>query len=110
MRASSPGRRNAPPEKRGEIARLFRLGVPTARVATVPGSRRNTAYRYCKRIRRRRAAARQAALDPTSYTEVWQAYKKLSLNGFHHKRINHYKTLVNGMVHINGLENFRGYA
>ncbi|MBD3398915.1 MAG: hypothetical protein GF399_01120 [Candidatus Coatesbacteria bacterium] len=54
--------------------------------------------------RRRRAAARQAALDMIVYSDDWKANKKLSLNGFHHKRINHDKTLVNGKVHINGLE------
>ncbi|MBD3399893.1 MAG: hypothetical protein GF399_06130 [Candidatus Coatesbacteria bacterium] len=58
-------RRNAPPPaKRGEIARLFRLGVPAARVAKDLGSHRNKAYRYCKPIRKRRAAARRAELDP----------------------------------------------
>jgi len=52
-----------------EIARLFRLGVPIVRAAGGLGSRRATAYRYCKPIRRRRTAARQAELDPTSYTD-----------------------------------------
>jgi len=33
VQVSSPGRRNEPPEKRGEIARLFRLGVSTVRAA-----------------------------------------------------------------------------
>jgi hypothetical protein len=37
-------------------------------------------------------------------------YNKLSLNGFHHRRINHDKTLVDGKLPINGLENLRGYA
>ncbi len=81
------GRRNEPLEKRGEIARLFRLGVSTVR-----------------------AAARQAKLDSIVYADVWKAYNKLSLNGFHHKRINHDKTPLNGKVHIKGLENFRGRA
>ncbi len=44
--------------------------------------------------RRRRAAARQAELDPSVYSDDWKANKKLSLNGFHHKRINHDKTLI----------------
>lgn len=38
----------------------------------------------------------------------WEAYNKLSLNGFHHSRINHDKTLVDGKLPINGLENLRG--
>jgi len=34
----------------------------------------------------------------------------MPLNGFHHRRINHDKTLVDAKIHINGFENFRGYA
>jgi hypothetical protein len=38
------GRRHELPlEKRSELARLFRLGVPAARVAEDPGIHRNTA-------------------------------------------------------------------
>ncbi len=44
------------------------------------------------------------------YSDGWKAYNKLSLNGFHHKRIILYKTLVDGKVHINGQESSRGYA
>ncbi|MBD3371112.1 MAG: hypothetical protein GF403_00160 [Candidatus Coatesbacteria bacterium] len=44
------------------------------------------------------------------YSGGWKAYNKLSLNGFHHRRINHDITLVDGKVHINGLESFQGYA
>ncbi len=74
-----------------------------------------TADRYYKRIRERIAADREAELenvelDSIVYSDGWKAYNRLSLNGFHHKRINHDKTLVNGKVRINGLENFRGYA
>ncbi len=43
-------------------------------------------------------------------TDGWKVYNRLSLNGIHHKRINRDKALANGEVHINGLENFRGYA
>jgi transposase-like protein len=39
-----------------------------------------------------------------------EAYNKLSLNGFHHRGVNHDKTLVGGKLPINGLESFRGYA
>jgi transposase-like protein len=49
-------------------------------------------------------------LDSIVYTDGWKAYNKLSLNGFYHRRINHDKTLVDGKVHINGIENFWGYA
>jgi transposase-like protein len=49
-------------------------------------------------------------LDSIVYSDGWKAYNKLSLNGFHHRRINHDKTLVDGKVHINGIENFWGYA
>lgn len=39
-----------------------------------------------------------------------RAHKKPSPNGFHHRRIDHDKTLVDGKGHINGLESFRGDA
>ncbi|MBD3400564.1 MAG: IS1595 family transposase, partial [Candidatus Coatesbacteria bacterium] len=39
-----------------------------------------------------------------------KAYNKLSLNGFPHKRISHQQDFADGRTHINGLENFRGYA
>ncbi len=44
------------------------------------------------------------------YSDGYKTYNRLSLNGFHHKRINHDKTLVDGKVPINGIENFRGCA
>jgi hypothetical protein len=37
-------------------------------------------------------------------------HHKLSLNGFHYRRINHDKTLVEGKVPVNGFENVRAYA
>ncbi len=49
-------------------------------------------------------------LDSIVYSDGYNAYNKLSLNGIHHKRINHDKTLVDGKLPINGIENFRGYA
>ena len=49
-------------------------------------------------------------LDSIVYSDGWKVDNRLSLNGFHHKRINHDKTLVNGKVHINGIENYWGYA
>ena len=74
-----------------------------------------TADRYYKRICERIAADREAELenvelDSIVYSDGCKADNKLSLNGIHHKRIDHDKTLVSGKVHINGLENFRGYA
>jgi len=49
-------------------------------------------------------------LDSIVYSDGWKAYNKLSLNGFHHKRINHQEEFANGKNHINGIENFWGYA
>jgi len=49
-------------------------------------------------------------LDSIVYSDGWKAYNKLSLNGFHHRRIKHDKTLVDAKIHINGFENFWGYA
>jgi len=49
-------------------------------------------------------------VDSIVYTDCYSAYNKLSLNGFHHERINHSEALANGRNHINGIENFWGYA
>jgi transposase len=35
-------------------------------------------------------------LDSIVYSDGWKAYNKPSLNGFHHRRINHDKPLVDG--------------
>ncbi len=68
-----------------------------------------TADRYYKRIRERIAADREAELDNVEldsivYSDGWKADNKHSLNGFHHKRIDHDKTLANGKVRISGIE------
>jgi len=49
-------------------------------------------------------------VDSIVYTDCYSAYNKLSLNGFHHERINHSETMVEGRNHINGNENIWGYA
>ncbi len=49
-------------------------------------------------------------LDSIVYSDGWKAYNKLSINGFHHRRINSDKALANGEVRINGPESSRGYA
>jgi len=49
-------------------------------------------------------------LDSIVYSDGWKADNKHSLNGFHHKRIIHEKTLANGKGPINGPESSRGYA
>ncbi|MBD3400556.1 MAG: hypothetical protein GF399_09510 [Candidatus Coatesbacteria bacterium] len=59
----------------------------------------------------RRPSPGRAGLDRLHrYTDGRRAHKKLSLNAFHHRRIKHDKTRVDGKVHINGVENFRGDA
>ncbi len=68
-----------------------------------------TADRYYKRIRERIAADREAELDKVEldsiiYSDGYKDYNRLSLNGFHPKRIDHDKTLVNGKIHINGID------
>ncbi len=96
------GRRNEPPpENRSEITRLLRLGLPAARVI-LP--------KRCDGKHLVGAILENVELDSIVYSDGWKAYNKLSLNGFHHKRINHDKTLVDGKVHINGPESSRGYA
>ncbi|MBD3399475.1 MAG: hypothetical protein GF399_04000 [Candidatus Coatesbacteria bacterium] len=59
---------------------------------------------------RRRSPGRAGTDRLPRYADGRRAHKKLSLNGFHHKRIKHDKTLVDGKVHINGLESFQGDA
>jgi len=49
-------------------------------------------------------------LDSIVYTDSFSAYNKLSINGFHHERINHSKEFASGRNHINGIENFWGFA
>jgi transposase len=49
-------------------------------------------------------------LDSIVYTDGYKAYNHLSLNGFHHERVNHGETFADGRSHINGIENFWGYA
>lgn len=44
------------------------------------------------------------------YSDGYRAYDKLDLEGFHHVRIDHSKTLGEGRTHINGIENFWGFA
>jgi transposase len=96
------GRRNEPPaEKRSEIAHLLRRGLPAARVI-LP--------KRCDSKHLLGAILDNVELDSIIYSDGWKAYNKLSLNGFHHKRINHEKALANGEVRVNGLENVRGYA
>ena len=97
-------RNEPPPENRSEIARLFRLGVPAARVI-LP-----------KRCDSKHLAS--AILDNLDHVELgsivysngWKVDNRLSRNGFHHKCINHDKTLFDGKVPINGPESSRGYA
>ena len=45
-----------------------------------------------------------------SYTDKWEAYDGLVLNGHKHYRINHSKIMGSGTRHINGIENFWGWA
>jgi transposase-like protein len=85
-----PARRGLSEEKRELIAWLVRLEVTAARAA-----------KFFLTIRERRAAECEAGLekrklDSIVYSDGWKAYNKLSFNGFHLKRINHDKTLVDG--------------
>lgn len=44
------------------------------------------------------------------YSDSFRAYDRLDLEGFHHIRIQHEKTLGRGKQHINGIENFWSFA
>ncbi len=79
----------------------MRLGLPAARVI-LP--------KRCDSKHLVGAILENVELDSIVYSDGWKAYNKLSLNGFHHKRINHEKALANGEVRINGPESSRGYA
>lgn len=51
--------------------------------------------------------------DSIVYSDSWKAYNALDINGFHHHRINHSETYVDGenrKNHINGIENFWNQA
>jgi len=58
-----------------------------------------------------RAAIREN-VEPQSwvYTDRFTAYNQVSLDGFHHERIDHSKVFATGRNHINGIENFWGFA
>ncbi len=58
----------------------------------------------------REAELEKLKVESIVYSDGRKAYNKLSLNGFHHKRINHEKALANGKVPINGPESSLGYA
>jgi len=158
-----------------EIARLFWLNVPAARVARDLGVNRNTVLSYYRRIRERLAENRERELEqlagevevdesyfggkrkgkrgrgaggkvpvfgllkrqgevrvvfpehvdrptlegaikvhvePQSwvYSDGLNVYDRLSIHGFHHVRINHSESFGEGKAHINGIENFWGFA
>lgn len=44
------------------------------------------------------------------YSDRYRAYDKLSLAGFRHVRVDHDKRFAKGKAHINGIENFWGFA
>lgn len=48
--------------------------------------------------------------DSWVYSDGLNVYDKLDLEGFHHARICHNETFGEGAIHINGIENFWGFA
>ena len=44
------------------------------------------------------------------YSDGYQVYDRLDIEGFKHVRISHDETFGNGKAHINGIENFWGFA
>ena len=59
----------------------------------------------------RRIIRHKIAPDSTIYSDKFRSYDGLVLDGFKHYRINHDKTFINRKRnHINGIENFWGYA
>ena len=51
-------------------------------------------------------------VEPQSwvFSDGFRAYDNLDLEGFRHSRVDHSKTLGSGKNHINGIENFWGFA
>lgn len=48
--------------------------------------------------------------DSIVYSDSYRAYNNLELEGFQHIRINHSELFAKGKAHINGIENFWGFA
>ena len=48
--------------------------------------------------------------DSVVYTDSYRSYDVLDVSEFHHRRVNHRKTFVNRINHINGIENFWNQA
>jgi transposase-like protein len=72
-----------------------------AAAAKAVGFSAKTVSKRYNRLRERSAAEREAEpekleVESIVHPDGWKAYNKLSLNGFHHRRINHDKTLVDG--------------
>ncbi len=170
-----PRNRRLAPSTIREIARLFWLMVPAARVARDLGLNRKTVLRYYTLIREGIARDRERELGklageievdeayfggvrkgergrgasgkipvfgllkrqgevrvvfprrldkvtlygaikahvrPQSwvYSDSYKVYDRLALEGFKHARINHQKSFAHKKVHINGIENFWGFA
>ena len=62
--------------------------------------------------RRTLQGAIKAHVKPQSwvYSDKWHAYRGLHLEGFRHQRIDHLARFADGKAHINGIENFWGFA
>ncbi len=56
---------------------------------------------------------RKVIPDSVVYSDSWKAYDALDVSAFHHERVNHSETFVDGKErknHINGMENFWSQA
>ena len=56
---------------------------------------------------------RKVLPDSIVYSDSWKAYNALDVSDFHHQRVNHSETYVDGenrRNHINGIENFWSQA
>ncbi len=70
------------------------MSVPAAAAAKAVGLSAKTVSKWFNQLRERIAADHEAELeklelDSIVYSDGWKAYNRLSLNGFHHRRINH---------------------
>ncbi len=101
-----------------ELVQYFALEVPASRAAKVMQINRHSAERVYQVIRR--CLARECELNSplggevecdVNYTDSFRSYDGLVLDGFRHYRINHQQCFaMSKRQHINGIENFWGYA
>ncbi|MBD3401154.1 MAG: hypothetical protein GF399_12605 [Candidatus Coatesbacteria bacterium] len=100
-------------ERRGGAARQM---SPNATTAAPTGGTSVSIAERCSSVvpgnvaTHRRSPGRARPDQLHRYADGRRVDKKLSLSGFHHRRINHQRDFADDGININSIENFRGYA